>query len=269
MVELALPLVLLTLAADAPPNVPALLIGYSQMYDLQFGEAHKTFSEYTRENPGDPVAVASDAAAYLFQEFDRLQILRSEFFAHDDNFRSPAKLMPDPEIRKVFDARLVNARALASEALASDPQDRNALFAMILILGLKADFDGLIDKRYLSALTAMKDARTTADKLLMIDPSYHDAHLALGVENYVLSLKPAPLRWFLQIAGAGTDRQRGIERLRITADKGYYLKPYARLLLAVAALRDKDRERARDLLAELALQFPHNRLFVEELNRLR
>jgi hypothetical protein len=60
-----------------------------------------------------------------------------------------------------------------------------------------------------------------------------------------------------------------LARLRITAEKGRYLKPYARLLLAVAALRDKDRVRARELMAGLASEFPHNRLYAEELARLR
>jgi hypothetical protein len=40
-------------------------------------------------------------------------------------------------------------------------------------------------------------------------------------------------------------------------------------LLAVAALRNQDRDQARSILRELAVQFPHNRLYVEELARLR
>src|SRR5262249_17473929 len=110
--------------------------------------------------------------------------------------------------------------------------------------------------------------RLTADKLLSIDPMFYDAHLAAGVENYMLSLKAAPMRWFLQMSGAETDRDRGIEKLRITAEKGHYLKPYARLLLAVAAMRDKNPGQAKELLSDLLRQFPHNRLYAEELARL-
>jgi hypothetical protein len=42
------------------------------------------------------------------------------------------------------------------------------------------------------------------------------------------------------MTGAQTDKSEGLQRLRLTADKGRYLAPFARLLLAVAALRDKD-----------------------------
>ena len=54
----------------------------------------------------------------------------------------------------------------------------------------------------------------------------------------------------------------------MTAEKGRYLNPYARLLLAVAALRDKNIPKARDLLGALAREFPHNRLYAQELAQL-
>ena len=269
MISLALPVFALWLAADPPPPAPALDIGYQQMYDLRFDEAHKTFSDYERQHPNDPLAPASDSAAYLFAEFDRLNILQSEFFVHDDNFRHPKKLSPDPAVRQAFDAELAKSEKMAAAALANAPRDTNAMFASILVTGLRADFDGLIDKRYLSSLTAVKNSRVTAEKLLAIDPTYYDANLAAGVENYLLSLKAAPMRWFLRIAGAETDREVGIERLRLTAEKGHYFKTYARLLLALAALRDRDPGRARAILSDLAAQFPHNRLYTEELARLR
>ena len=266
----AIPMLTAWLGADlgSAPAPAGLDLGYLQMYDLQFTAAHQTFADYGQLHPDDPVAPASDAAAYLFAEFDRLQILQSEFFVHDENFHHPKKLNSDPAVRRDFDAALAKADKLAANVLGAKPRDTNALFASILIMGLRSDFDGLIDKRDMSALASVKTSRITAEKLLAIDPSYYDAHLAVGVENYMLSLKAAPIRWFLQLGGARTDREQGIESLSITAEKGHYLKPYARLLLAVDALRRKDRDRARAILKDLALQFPHNRLYAEELARL-
>src|SRR5208337_4627670 len=110
---------------------------------------------------------------------------------------------------------------------------------------------------------------TCALPILAIDPSCYDAYLAVGVENYILGLNPAPVRWLLRIYGAQTDKDQGVENLRTTAEKGHYLVPFARLLLAVAALRDKNRDQARDLLAGLAREFPNNRLYRRELERLQ
>jgi hypothetical protein len=211
----------------------------------------------------------SNAAAYLFAEFDRLKILQSEFFVEDSVFKRRPKVVADPAVRRAFDAELSKAEQLSDEILSRSPEQADALFAKILTFGLRADYQALIERRYFDSLRVIKTSRATAEKLIDIEPSYYDAYLAIGVENYLLSLKAAPVRWMLQLGGAQTDRERGIENLRLTAEKGTYLCPYARLLLAVAALRNKDTAKARDLLSGLAREFPNNRLYAEELARLQ
>ena len=244
---------------------PTLLdAGYLQMYNLQFDQAHRTFAEWRRLHPDDPMGPASDAAAYLFTEFDRLHILQSEFFVQEDHFHTDHKLTPDPVLKRDFEAALAKATELAGRA----PQDANARFAAVMCHGLQSDYLALIEKRYVPSFKEMKQARGIAEQLLAQHPDYYDAWIAVGVENYMLSVKPAPVRWLLRLAGGETDRTLGIEKLQITAQKGHYLLPFARLLLAVAALRDHDRNRARELLQELAREFPNNPLYSQELARI-
>jgi len=259
-------------AASSLPNLipnPVIDRGYRQMYDLNFDEAHKTFAQWEREHPEDPMGPVSNGAAYLFAEFDRLNILHSEFFADNGFFRRRLKVAPDSEMRRSFDQELDKSAGLSDKILQQLPDDPDALFARILTLGLRADYAALIEHRIFDAMKVIKDSRATAEKLLMIQPNCYDAYLAIGVENYLFSLKPAPVRWFLQAGGAQTDRDRGVEDLRLTAEKGRYLNPYAQLLLAVAAIRAKDIPRARDLLSALSREFPHNRLYAQELAQLR
>jgi len=260
---------LATTPADTASSASRLETGYREMYDLQFDDAHQTFGEWERSHPDDPFAPTSDAAAYLFSEFDRLGILQSEFFLDDSEFRHRARPAPDPRAREAFDSQLKKSEQLAALILARTPQDKNALFAKTLDLGLRSDYSALIEKRYVASLRDMKSAGLLAEQLLKLDPTNYDAYVAVGVENYMLGLNPAPMRWLLRIYGAETDKQKGIEHLRLTAEKGLYLAPFARLLLAVAALRDKDRDRARQLLQGLAKEFPHNRLYARELARLQ
>lgn len=241
---------------------PSLLdTGFRQMYNLQFNQAHRTFTEWERAHPGDAMGPVSDAAAYLFTEFDRLHILQSEFFVSEGHFYTDSKLTPDPAVKQKFEAAL----SKASELAARSPQDANAAFAAVLCHGLESDYLALIEKRYAAAFKEMKMARGLAEQLLAAHPEYYDAWIAVGVENYMLSVKPAPLRWLLKLGGGQTDRLLGMEKLRLTAEKGHYLAPFARLLLAVAALRDRDKPRARDLLAGLAREFPNNPLYTQEL----
>jgi hypothetical protein len=105
--------------------------------------------------------------------------------------------------------------------------------------------------------------------LLSKDPTCQDAYVAMGVEAYILGSKPMPVRWILKLAGSNTDREDGIRKVRLAANGGRYLRPFARLLLAVAALRDQDVKTATGILEDLSKQFPRNQLYAEELARLK
>jgi hypothetical protein len=243
--------------------------GYREMYNLQFDEAHKTFAQFEKANPADALGPVSDAAAYLFSEFDRLHILQSQFFVSNTGFldfhRSPA----DPITKQQFDADLDRTKELSEAALRKSPDDVDARFANSLRFGLRANYMALIEKKNLRALDEIKTGRVEAQKVLASHPQYYDAYIAGGIENYLLSLKPAPVRWLLGINGAQTDKQTGIRHLRLVAEKGHYLLPFARLLLAIAALRDGDRAQACSLLTWLSEHFPRNTLYQQELAKFK
>jgi len=248
-----------------PANLEA---GYRQMYNLDFDTAHQTFLAWERAHPEDPLGPVSNAAAYLFAEFDRMHILESELFVDDRRFEHRKSFSPDPKVRNAFNSELQRAEESADRVLEKTPDDHAAIFAKVMVGGLRGDYLALVEKRNMAALTTIKNSRALAEKLLSQDPSYYDAYLAIGVENYLLSVNPAPVRWFLRLTGARTDKAEGLAKLRLTAQRGHYLAPYARLLLAVAALRDHDRGQARSLLSGLADEFPRNPLYRRELARI-
>ena len=72
----------------------------------------------------------------------------------------------------------------------------------------------------------------------------------------MLSLKAAPIRWFLGMAGAGTNKAEGVRLLKLTADQGHYLAPFARLMLAVGELRDGRTQQGKEILIGLSREFP-------------
>jgi hypothetical protein len=265
---LAAPFAVAARGQSTPPPL-TLKQGYHEMYNLQFSDAHQTFHDWQQSHPDDPMGPTSDAAAYLFSEFTRLGILRADLFVNDKDFKQRHARTPSPAVTKAFDSALSRSDQLAQAALEKSANDADALFAEVMNLGLRTDYQALIEKRNLASIVTMKQGGVLAERLLKIDPTCYDAYLAVGVENYILSLKPAPIRWLLRLYGAQTDQSVGIAKLRVTAQKGCLLRPYARLLLAVAALRDRHQEQARDLLQGLAREFPNNALYRQELAKLR
>jgi hypothetical protein len=253
-----------SLALSAPLDV-----GFRQMYNLQFDDAHRTLQAYEQSHPEDAMGPTAHAAAYLFSEFERLGILQTALFVNDQVFEGRQKPEPNPSVRAAFTQEIAKSNQRADAALAKSPNDRDALLAKVMNLGLESDYLAMVEKRNLAAVSTSKKSSELAEKLLRTAPDCYDAYLAVGIENYVLGLKPAPVRWLLRLYGARTDKDEGVRKLELTAEKGHYLLPYARLMLAVAALRDNDRNRARELLGNLAQEFPNNTLYRTELAKLQ
>jgi hypothetical protein len=235
--------------------------GFQSMYNLEFDQAHQDFSTWERLHPDDPLGPVSQAAGYLFAEFARLDILESQLFTNDKTFEARTKLSPDPKVRDEFNGAVDRGNQLADEALKQHPEDNNALFAKVLALGLRSDYVAMIEKKDLAALRYMKQGRILAQQLLKQKPDEYDALLAVGIENYMTGIKPAPVRWMLSLGGIDPDKEQGIRELEQTAAHGNLLKPFAKLLLAVAALRDKNNTQGCGLLHELAVAYPRNPLY--------
>lgn len=238
------------------------------MYNLEFAAALTEFRNYQQQNFSDPVGYVSEASCELFSELNRLGVLEARLFSDDKNFEKRQKLEPDPQIRAEFDKALERAEMHAQQALAKDPNNKDALFAMALSNGLKADYAALIEKKNMASLGYTRDAGDYADKLIQVDPTYYDGYLASGLGRYIIGSMAAPIRWMLRLGGIKGDKERGRYELRLTAEKGRYLKPFARLLLAVGFLRDKDKQSARELLVGLRNDFPQNPLFGKEIARI-
>jgi len=261
-------LALTPLQAQIADHSPGLDQGYFYMYDVNFPAAHTFFQGWLAQHPEDGLAAASDAAAYLFGEFDRLHIIDVQLFADQSRFDNRSRLTPDPAVRKAFGDRTDQATRLADAALARNPRDARALYTKTLVLGMQSDYALMIDKKDLAALSLTKQASAYSRQVLALDPRMYDAYLASGVENYMLSLKPAALRWILGVTGASTDKEEGIRLLTLTANQGHYLAPFARMMLAVAAIRDGNPQQARSILTALAKQYPDNTLYDRQLARI-
>jgi hypothetical protein len=258
-------------ATGSVPMSTALDRGFAGLYNLDFAGAEKDFNTWETEHPDDPVGPVSEAAGFLFSEFNRLGVLESQFFENDEAFSARSKLSPDPVVHGRFQAALDHAQQLAHARLTKDAKDQDALFALTLASGLQADYAALIEKRNLASLHYAKEASIWAQQLLAICPGNDcsDALVATGFSKYIIGSMTAPVRWLLRVGGLPGDKKAGIADLRLTAEHGHYLAPFARILLSIAYVRDKDRIHALELLIALRTQFPGNTLFPREIARLQ
>jgi hypothetical protein len=259
--------------APAPDTIArtALDHGFTGLYNLDFTGAQKDFSSWESQHPDDPVGPVSEAAGCLFSEFNRLGVLEGQFYENDDTFAARSKLSPDPQVHDHFQNAIDRSQTLAHARLNKDAKDRDALFALTLASGLQADYAALIEKRNLASLHYTKEASAWAQQLLAIcsGNDCSDVLVATGFSKYIIGSMSTPVRWLLRMDGLPGDKKAGIADLQMTAQHGHYLAPFARVLLAIAYVRDKDKPRALEMLTSLRAQFPGNTLFPREILRLQ
>ena len=253
-------------AADEQAN--EIDAAFSRLYNFDFPGAYAALDQRIVGMPDDPVAYAVLSSAYLFSELDRLSILESEFFSNDNQIADKKKLKPDPAVRAKLFKAIDDAQSRAQASLAANPNDQDALFAMCITSGVLTDYTALVEKRQISSLSLVKKGTAYAQRLLKLNPDYYDAYLTTGMTEYVIGSLPFFVRWFIKVENINGNKEQGIRTVEMVARRGHYLKPFAKILLAIANLRDKKPRAAETLMAELCIEYPENPLFKKELSQL-
>src|SRR5215467_3927134 len=215
---------------DSPAfnSVPELEKGYRLMYEQKFPEAREVLMAWAAENPTEPFGQVSVGASYLFEEFYLQQVLTSDYFLNDKRFLGGITGTPDPARMKAFQDSLAKARTLANQRM----------------------------KKHLGALKMLKEANSNAEQLLKEHPDTYDIYVAPGIAYYVIGSLSSSARFVLWFGGIHGDKQLGMRQVQKTADNGNYLKPFAQILLALSARREKQDELAQKNLKELTEEFP-------------
>src|SRR5580698_9005268 len=194
-------------AADPPASPATLDSGFRFLYDLDFEHAHQAFAAWQQQHPDNPMGAAGEAAALLFSEFNRLGVLESQFYQDDKAFETRKQFTPDPALRDRFNAALDQTEKSAQARLAKDSKNRDALFAMTMASGLRADYAALIEKKNLTSLHFTKEASAWAQQLLAVCNDCYDAQIATGFSKYITGSMTAPVRWLLHMGGLPADKQ--------------------------------------------------------------
>src|SRR5215472_16504787 len=110
-----------TLAAAA--NLPKLSgdspldRGFSGLYNLDFTGAQSDFAAWQRLHPDDPMGPVSEAAGFLFSEFNRLGVLEAQFYENDNAFVDRPKRKADPALHEQFQKAIARTETLARAKL--------------------------------------------------------------------------------------------------------------------------------------------------------
>ena len=245
-------------------TVPELSAGFDLLYQQKFAQAREGFANWESRNPEQPFGEVAVAASYLFEELSRQGVLTSDFFLNEKKFLHGIDGSPDPERMRHFRDALARARELAAVRQKTNPKDAEALLALTLAAGMEADAESILQKRHLAGLKRMKKANGYAKQLLEQHPDATDAYIAPGIANYIIGSQSGGSRFALWFGGIHGDKKLGMEQVARTAENGRYLRPFAKIILALAARREKQDALAQRLFRELSEQYPDCELFASE-----
>ena len=249
-------------------SVPELTSGFRQLFIQNFPEARAQFAAWGSQHPDEPFGQVAVAASYLFEELYRQGVLSSDFFLNEKRFLNGIEGKPDPQRMKSFDEAIQSTRKLAARRLAKNPGDPEALYALTLSAGMESDADMILRKHNMEAMKRLKEANVHAKALLAKRPDANDAYVALGSANYIIGSLSAGFRAMLWFGGIHGDKKLGMEQLGKTVQGGRYLQPFAKIMLALAARREKQNALAEKLLRELSEEFPESPLFAAEYAKI-
>jgi tetratricopeptide (TPR) repeat protein len=254
--------------AQSVPPPTGLDRAFNRIYNFDFPGAYAILDAEQRAHPDSPLVYSVRSAAYLFSEFHRMKILEMDFFADDDKVTDRKRVKPDPAARVELFRVTAEARKRAQERLAANQQDREAMFALLMATAVETDYVGIVEKRYFRTYSLSKEAQQYARKLLALNPPFCDANMTLGSVEYVVSNLNFFFRLLIHFDQIEGSKQKAIMDLKKVIECGRFYPPFAKILLSVIYLREKQPQQALVLLKEMARDCPENPLIRDEVKRV-
>jgi tetratricopeptide (TPR) repeat protein len=247
-------------AADAAQTYAE---GSNHLYNLDFAEAETAFRSLTRDYPNNPDYWNSLATTYWLKILYSQQKFNMETFSQRDRFgTNDSKDSGFEAEEKQFRDANAKAIALADAVLKKDPKNINAHYAKGVSYASLASFEATIRRAWVTAARRAKSAKDEHQRVLELDPNFHDARAAVGVYNYAVGSLSWAAKLLVWTVGLGSgDKPGGVKDVELAASKGTRALVDSKMLLVVVYGREWQWERARKILDELHAKYPRNFMF--------
>jgi tetratricopeptide (TPR) repeat protein len=222
---------------NQPPTTKELILqgidaGIRENYEL----AENIFTRIISAEPENPEGYFFLGACYQTQMIDLESDFKEEEFYHN----------------------MEKSIELSKKRIEKDGNDIWAHFYLGNAYGSMAVYDAK-HKRWWSGLKKGLKAKSAFKKVVELNSTFYDAYLGLGSYHYWVSVVTKSLRWlpFLR-----DDREKGIEEVKLAAEKSLYTKESALYSLIYVYLEEKEYDKAINLAMEMNQRFPESKLFL-------
>ena len=249
-----------TAAVNAASHAEA---GFEHFHNLEYDQAIHAFHDEIAAANDQPDGYNHLAQAILYRRLYESGMLENSLTSGNDVLlsliRQPKLVFPRAD-EEAFQRALTASTEAARAKLRVNPRDDSALYALGIAHSLRANYDFLVRKAWVSAIRAGNEALKVHKQVAALNPSRTDALLVVGLHDYAVASLPAGLRFLGAIAGVRGDKARGLETLRVVAERGQQNRVEAQILLSAFYRHEKRTEQTIPLLNSLLERFPRNYL---------
>lgn len=208
-------LLVLLLAAPASarptPEMDALLMeGIDALFRMEFDAADAAAAKAIALQPDYPHPYLGRAATEMIR------------FTYGTEASDPSQL-------GVFQKKVDEVVEISEAWLKKHPGDAHVLLVLGSAHGITSRL-ALVRRQWLSAFTHGRKAMKSVRAALEAEPELWDAYLGAGMFDFYVDTIPRFAGWLAKIV-LGGDRKRGLEAIRIAAEKGRYAKTAAQMIL--------------------------------------
>ena len=234
--------------------------GTEAIMNLDYDAAKARFAEMAHEFPDHPGGSQYLAAALWLKTLNSSRRLQSGIY-NSDSFYEGDEDKVDPQIVSQFRELTRTAKLLAQARLKKNPDDVEMLYFLGATEALKSAFEAAVERRFLGAWRDSGDAVDLHQKVLRLDPNYHDAELSIGMYDYILGDLPWLYRQFARLHGDSGSKKRGVAELERVAQQGRWARDDAKVLLIPLYKRERRFAEAAANAREMAAKYPRNYIF--------
>jgi tetratricopeptide (TPR) repeat protein len=227
-----------------------LRAGMDHAYRMQPESAAQIFDDLIQRDPKNP-------KGHLFQAV---------------NFYHRMQFDEDPQrFENKFNECMTQAIKLSQKQTTVGEKRVEALFHLGTAYLYQAAFHGE-QESWLKAYYYGREGISHLEKVVAVAPDYYDAYLGLGLYHYYADVIPKSVQVVAKLLGIGGDRERGLNELKMAAEKGDYSKAEALFFMGnIYLYTEKDVEKSLQCARELARLYPENpgfqTLLAENLQR--
>lgn len=236
--------------------------GFDAVYNLDYPGACERFLQMTKLASGHPAGYVYLANTLWLEGLFQLRRLSTSVYT-GGSFYSQEKDEDkvDPKRDREFNELIRQALTAARARLLKNPKDVEALYYQAAALGIRAAYGTSLKRSFVRSMGDANDSIKIQRQVIKLDPNYVDAYLSIGLYEYIIDSLPFGWRLLARFAGLRGSKSKGIEHLELVTRSGKYAADDARVILLGVYTKEKQPDRALEIISYMAKQYPRNYLF--------